>query len=86
MNEVIMRAPLMPSKKSRIFSRSRQQYRKGELAPRSSAIEPMNIRCDARRVSSASRTRRTVARAGISQPISVSTDRAYARLLPSGLR
>ena len=76
MNDVIMRTPLMRSKKSRIFSRSRQQYRNGELAPRSSAIEPMNIRCEAMRVSSASSTRRTVARSGISQPSSFSTDSA----------
>jgi hypothetical protein len=76
MNEVIIRAPLMPSKMSRIFSRSRQQYRNGELAPRSRAIEPTNIRCEAMRVSSASRTRRAVARGGISHPTSFSTDRA----------
>ena len=86
MNEVIMRTPLIRSKKSRIFSRSRQQYRNGELAPRSRAIDPTNIRCEAMRVSSARMTRRTVARSGISQATSFSIDSAYARLLPSGFR
>src|SRR5438477_315987 len=82
MNEVIMRAPLSRSKKSRIFSRSRQQYRNGELAPRSSAIEPINIRCEATRVISASSTRRTVARSGIPQPSNLSTERGASLTSP----
>ena len=52
MNDVIIRAPLMRSKKSRIFSRSRKQYRNGELAPRSSAIDAdeHQVRVDARQL------------------------------------
>ncbi len=76
MKLVIRRAPLIISKRSSSTSRSRKQYKNALIAPRSSACVPSQTRWLLMRVNSASSTRMTVARSGISTPSSFSTARA----------
>ena len=56
------------------MSRSRKQYQKIEIAPRSSAVVPSHTRCEWIRFSSQWITRRYCARSGTGSSSSRSTD------------
>ena len=71
--DVIIRCPLTISNNFRISSRSRKQYKKTVMAPRSSACVPSHTRCELMRVNSFSRTRNHCALGGISSPSNFST-------------
>ena len=61
-----MRVPQTISNRSRIWSRSRKQYQRSEIAPSSSAPVPSQIRCEWMRVSSQRSVRIQVAFGGTS--------------------
>ncbi len=83
-----IRSPVISSKMSSTFSRSRMPYRKTVVAPTSRPNVPTAVRCEAIRLSSIISTRITLARSGTwsVMPSSRSMARQYAVSLNSGDR
>src|SRR2546426_10987425 len=84
MYDVCMRKPEISSFMSRIVSRSRKQYMSIDIAPSSSPLVPIHTRCEERRGSPATITRRGGARGGAPPPPRPPPARPKARVVIGG--